>query len=138
MTIQAKMLEIYKRTGIEPKRWAESYYGLSGDIGDVTTEKDKSYCHGHGDYTKANIPYYSESQLWEMPKNFIEVDGKHYVKGAFNEMTVGYFRLDGNDDSDFMREDTFIEFHTDPDLHTALVDWVLWCALNGYIKGYTE
>lgn len=125
MNNQDKHKYIYDKTGIEPKLWMYKYWG------DGLTLSDTKYRSESYDF---QIAYYPESQLWDMLPT--EIDTRSKLSGtdepvmAFlvsRKKCLGYWLSSG-----FSMWYHNIEF---TDLHTALLDMVLWCIEQGYIKG---
>lgn len=129
MTNQEKMKKIYESTRVEPGMWC------TGDT--IYQMQDKTFEQCIADYTAYDMPapspHYPESQLWEMLPavidDFVLIAGKD-----LNLITLGYYWQRGNRIS----SDDSLTYLTAVDLHTALIDMVLWCIEEGYIKGKND
>ncbi len=71
--------------------------------------------------------YFTESKLWSLLPKAIMYSPK--------EDAYSYLRISTSMTLSYGREPTF---YTIPDLHTALLDCVIWCVENKYLKAEGE
>ena len=136
MTNQEKMQKIYEATGIEPRMW-ESTGEIRLISKDHTNVCLKTYYKDEQIYEW--VPHYPCEQLWEMLPDTVIGDG------GDKEATPSEWRLVIERDHEagvkYIQEaygNTYdlivMDIGKDRNLHTALLDMVLWCIEEGYIK----
>lgn len=123
----SSMARVYELSGIEPDMWQgqQTYWvdkkddiGQEPRLSNIFVDKHKFIeCEDSYFQQELTQPWYSESQLWDMLP-----DGAYYLEGKFTfEKGNGYNEI-------FFDPDSFTN------LHTALVEMVLYCLEQGYIK----
>ena len=111
-----KMQKIYEATGVEPRWWM--------DYGDGSLHKDKSRKHLTG---FSDFAHYPAEQLWEMLPE--RVEGIYKIR--LGKRVLAYVKISDPERIPFHA--VHIEELLGVDLHTALIDMVLWCIEKGYI-----
>ena len=118
MTNQEKHQKIYELTGIEPQ------YGYC--------EGDKNISQYYLVTPAYGKPYYPAEQLWEMLPGTVNSKPESYWHLGFNKERNG----NGAEAFYMLRPQIEMMVNIDrSDLLTALLDMVLFCIENGYIKG---
>jgi hypothetical protein len=120
MNNQEKMQNIYDLTGVEPRMWRQAEKrGRENAI--VLLDHYTAQCEiGRVIETLAH-PHYPESQLWEMLRPVVDIVSwdMYFIVLQYRKNNQGELKQ--------------IQFSV-TDLHTALLDMVLWRCENGYIK----
>jgi hypothetical protein len=114
MENQEKHKEIYKLTGVEPRYWrGYVYVGIAQvDMEYFLTE--------YQDEVQEPKPHYPCEQLWEMLRPLVDIVSwdMYFIVLQYRKNNQGGLKQ--------------IQFSV-KDLHTALLDCVLWCIEENYI-----
>ena len=126
---------IYNKTGIEPRWWSDGVTDGTNYMADImhAVEIYEGFDHSF------STPHYPAEQLWEMLPCEIEIED-YKERFSTDFMEDRNFKLVHNkyfiayEDTDWqLPRQYFLKKIKSSDLHTALIDMVLWCIENGYI-----
>ena len=79
------MIDIHELSGVAPAWWSEGYYPERTD--NLTKVRNKSYCHGHGDYGRADRAYYPLEQVLD---ELLKFDKYHSLSHLVDDLEAWF------------------------------------------------
>lgn len=115
-----KMSWLYSQ-GFVPDMWQSKYY----DPADGRTWSENKYQSDENDFC---LPYFTESCLWNLLPQEIINNNRSYEL-TINNGYLGYWKIEYSKGCFHFHSEETLE-----NLHTALLDLVIWTVKQGYLK----